>query len=148
MGVDRTLFYDASLFAFAPMAFCFPGTAKGKGDLPPPPRCAELWREQVLASMPRIEFLLLVGGYALRWYLPEEGSLANAARGWRRHLPYFMVLPHPSWRNNAWLRGNPWFEEEAVPALRGRLREILYLEPRLEAGRGKTRGGANPAPET
>ncbi len=135
MGVDRTLFYDASLFAFAPMAFCFPGAVKGKGDLPPPPRCAQLWREQVLASMPQIEFLLLVGGYALRWHLREEGSLAEAARGWRRHLPGLMALPHPSWRNNAWLRRNPWFEQEAVPALRRRLREILDSVPPPETGR-------------
>lgn len=130
MSVDRSLFYDTGLFAFAPMAFCFPGAIKGKGDLPPPLRCAELWREQVLASMPQVELHLLVGGHAQRWQLPGEQSLADAVRGWRRHLPGLLVLPHPSWRNTAWLRRHPWFEEEVVPVLRRRLREILKNRPR------------------
>ena len=109
------------------MAFCFPGTNPKGGDYPPPPRCAELWRPQLLAALPDVELTLLVGGYAQRWKLPEAGacSMTETVARWREHLPGVIPLPHPSWRNIAWLRRHSWFEDEVVPYLRLRVAAML-----------------------
>jgi uracil-DNA glycosylase len=120
MGVDRATFYDRDRIAIAPMAFCFPGYDAKGADLPPPPVCAKLWRAQVMAAMPQVAFTLLVGGYAQRWAL-GRGAVTQVARDWRAHWPAALPTPHPSWRNTAWLKRNPWFEAEAVPALRARV---------------------------
>jgi uracil-DNA glycosylase len=126
MGVDRLTFYDDPAIGVAAMAFCYPGTVPGGGDHPPPSRCAALWRERLLASLPRVELTLLIGGYAQRWALgPLAPSVAAAVRGWRDHLPGLLCLPHPSWRNTGWLKRNPWFEAEVAPYLRLRVAEIL-----------------------
>ena len=107
------------------MAFCFPGQDARGSDLPPPPRCAKLWREQVFAAMPNVSLLILAGAWSQRWHLgPDAGrSLTETCRNWRRYIPGMLPLPHPSWRNNAWLRRNPWFEEELVPYLRQRVEQ-------------------------
>ena len=127
MGVDRATFYDSRRIAFAPMAFCFPGQDARGADLPPPARCAALWRRQVLAAMPSVEFLLLVGAWAQRWHLGDRAgrSVTETCRNWRACLPAALPLPHPSWRNHGWLRRNPWFEAELVVALQTRLRKTL-----------------------
>ena len=132
MGVTAEAFYDQSRVAIAPMAFCFPGyDAKGAG-LPPPPLCAALWRERVLATMPQIETVLLVGGYAQRWHLGPlaKGGVTATTREWRRLIepaqgPRYCPLPHPSWRNGGWLRKNPWFETDVLPWLRAEVSRLL-----------------------
>lgn len=122
LGVDRAAFYDRERFAIAPMAFCFPGGDGRGGDLPPPPVCAATWRARVLAAMPRVRLTLLVGGHALRWHLGAR-SVTEAVRRWREAPAGVLPLPHPSWRNTAWLKRHPWFEAELVPVLRARLAE-------------------------
>ena len=124
MGVDEDTFYDASQVAILPMGFCFPGLDAKGGDLPPRRECAPQWREAFLDLMPNIETTLLVGGYALRWAM-KTTNVTDAVRDWRRRAPVIFPLPHPSWRNNAWLKCNPWFETETLPALRGRLAALL-----------------------
>ncbi|MGR8946502.1 MAG: uracil-DNA glycosylase family protein [Gammaproteobacteria bacterium] len=126
MGVDRETFYDEQLIALLPMAFCFPGSSKN-GDLPPPPICAQTWRSQLLASFSAIELTLLVGRYAIDWHLPEyrRHSIAATVENWRNLLPHKLVTPHPSPRNNRWLKNYPWFETQCVPALRKRVRELI-----------------------
>jgi uracil-DNA glycosylase len=126
LGVDRATFYGHPAFGVAAMAFCYPGTAPKGGDYPPPPRCAALWRRPMLAALPNVELTLLIGGYAQRWALGASArSVGEVVRAWRDHLPRFLCLPHPSWRNTAWLRRNPWFEEEVTPYLRLRVAQIL-----------------------
>jgi uracil-DNA glycosylase len=124
LGVDRETFYDRSRIAILPMAFCFPGYDAKGSDLPPPPVCAKLWRARALAAMPRVETVLLVGGHAQRWALGTR-RVTDTVRDWRAHAPSAVPLPHPSWRNTAWLRRNPWFDEELVPWLQERVRRLL-----------------------
>ena len=127
LGVDRETFYGDPRLGVAAMAFCFPGTNPKGGDYPPPPRCAQLWRPRLLAQLPDVELTLLIGGYAQRWALPETAGrpVAETVAHWREHRPRFLPLPHPSWRNTAWLKRNPWFEDEVVPYLRLRTAELL-----------------------
>ncbi|MEO0912233.1 MAG: uracil-DNA glycosylase family protein [Pseudomonadota bacterium] len=124
LGVDRAAFYDRAQFAILPMAFCFPGYDAKGSDLPPPKVCAKTWHARAMAAMPAVELLLLVGGYAQSWHLGAKGVTATV-RAWRDHAPGAVPLPHPSWRNTAWLKKNAWFEAELVPWLRGRVREVL-----------------------
>lgn len=125
MGVDRATFYAHPAIGVAAMAFCFPGTDPNGGDYPPPPRCSELWRARLLGELRKVELVLLVGAYAQTWTLGRGRSMTERVRDWRAWLPDRVVLPHPSWRNTAWLKRNPWFEAEVTPYLRGRVREIL-----------------------
>jgi uracil-DNA glycosylase len=125
MGIDRDTFYDASRIAIIPMGFCYPGKGKS-GDLPPRPECAPAWREKLLAQLPDIELTLVIGRYAQAWHLPDGGSsVAETVQRWREHWPTLLPLPHPSPRNRLWLRRNPWFDEEVVPALQMRVGEVL-----------------------
>jgi uracil-DNA glycosylase len=124
LGVDRATFYDAQRIAIVPMGLCFPGTARG-GDLPPVPECAPLWRERLLALMPDVALTLVIGRYAQAWHLPDAGDVTAAVTGWRAHWPHVMPLPHPSPRNQAWLKRNPWFAADVLPALRARVIELI-----------------------
>jgi len=124
MGLTRDQFYDASRIAIVPMAFCFPGTTAKGADLPPPPLCARTWRAQVLDTLPNLQLTLLVGGYAQKWHL-KSGSVTDTVAAWRTHAPSVYPLPHPSWRNTAWLKRHPWFEADLVPHLRRHLAEVL-----------------------
>ncbi|MFO1262225.1 MAG: uracil-DNA glycosylase family protein [Rhodoferax sp.] len=125
LGMPPEVFYDARRVAIVPMGFCYPGTGAG-GDLPPRPECAPQWRAQVLARLPRLELTLVIGQYALAWHLGGAGqTVTQAVQAWRSHWPGVVPLPHPSPRNNLWLRRNPWFEAELVPALRARVAEVL-----------------------
>lgn len=129
MGIDRTVFYDPSLLAIVPMGFCYPGTG-ASGDLPPPPECAQAWRARLLAGLPKLRTTLAIGRYAHAYHLPGmKGTLAGTVREWRRFQPAVFPLPHPSPRNNLWLRRNPWFERDVIPALRARIAEILGRTP-------------------
>jgi len=127
LGVDRETFYGDPRLGVAAMAFCFPGTNPKGGDYPPPPRCAALWRPRLLQALPEVELTLLIGGYAQRWALPQTVGrpVAETVARWREHLPRFLPLPHPSWRNTGWLKRNPWFEDEVAPYLRLRTAELL-----------------------
>ena len=127
IGVDYETFYGDPRIGVAAMAFCFPGTSPKGGDFPPPPLCASLWRNRLLQQLPKVELTLLVGSYAIRWKLGDRarGPMTDTVRAWRDYLPNDLLLPHPSWRNTAWLRRNPWFEDEVVPYLRDRVAGIL-----------------------
>ena len=125
MGVDRDTFYDRARIAITPMAFCFPGYDAKGADLPPPGLCAETWHDAVDASLPNIRLTLLVGAHAQRHYLGARGRMSDTVRAWRDHAPDLWPLPHPSWRNTGWLKQNPWFEAELLPALRARIAEHL-----------------------
>ncbi len=126
MGVSDAVFYDRSRIAIAPMAFCFPGYDAKGADLPPPPICAQTWRQRVMKRLePRLT--LLVGGHAQRWHLgaAAKGGVTATVAAWHDHAPHIFPLPHPSWRNTGWLRRNPWFEAELLPALRAAIAGIL-----------------------
>jgi uracil-DNA glycosylase len=132
MGVTPDEFYDLDRVAILPMGFCFPGLDAKGGDLPPRKECAPRWRERVLALLPRVELILAVGQYAHAWHLRDlaGGSLTETVAAWRRILattsaPRVLPLPHPSWRNNAWLKRNPWFEQDLLPVLRCEVRRLL-----------------------
>src|ERR1019366_6381865 len=127
LGLDRGAFYEDPRIGVVPMAFCFPGTNPKGGDYPPPPRCATLWRRPRLARLPKVELTLLVGAHAHRWALqaPPERSMTATVAAWRMLSPAVIPLPHPAWRNTAWLRRNAWFEEELAPYLRARVAAIL-----------------------
>ncbi|MEE4659629.1 MAG: uracil-DNA glycosylase family protein [Halieaceae bacterium] len=126
LQMSREDFYDERRVAIIPMAFCYPGKGKS-GDLPPPPVCAQTWHETLLQQLPNIRTTLLLGRYAQDHYLHRDAvidarsSLTERVRNWQRWAPRFWPMPHPSPRNRLWLRRNPWFEAEVVPALRQHL---------------------------
>ena len=132
LGVDDATFYDSSLFTILPMGFCFPGYDEKGGDKPPRPECAPKWRAAFFERLPNIRLILTIGQYAQRWHLKEDwqGSLTATVERWQTFLersstPLVLPLPHPSWRNNTWLRRNPWFEAELVPVLQAKVQDIL-----------------------
>lgn len=125
MGVTREVFYDPGQIAILPMGFCFPGTGKA-GDLPPRSECAPAWREELLSRLRSLELTVVVGQYAQTYHLSRsESSLTETVRSWRTYWPKAIPLPHPSPRNNMWLRRNPWFAAELLPALRQRVSDLL-----------------------
>jgi len=135
MGVDYETFYADRRIGVAAMAFCFPGTNPKGGDFPPPPRCAQLWRRRLMDTLPKVELTLLVGGYAQKWALGErmKGNMTQTVAHWRDFAPAgYLPMPHPSWRNTAWLKRNPWFESEVIPWLRRRVGEML-ARPQIDA---------------
>ncbi|WP_439541643.1 uracil-DNA glycosylase family protein [Hyphomicrobium sp.] len=131
MGVSEQEFYDEARIAVLPMGFCFPGQDRAGGDLPPRRECAPHWRPRLFSLLPQLELVLLVGLYAQKWHLGREaGPLAETVRNYERVLarpgsPRFFPLPHPSWRNNAWLTRNSWFDAELVPTLQREVRGLL-----------------------
>lgn len=131
LGMDRTTFYTDKRVGIFPMGLCFPGTGKG-GDLPPRPECAATWRGPVLRALERIELTLLLGRYAIAWHLPHlkrEPVTAAVRLSWAAQKNVF-VLPHPSPRNNRWLRQNSWFEAQIVPDIRTRVAHVLSASPK------------------
>jgi len=125
MGIDRETFYDAERVAILPMAFCFPGSGKS-GDLPPRPECAGTWRAPLLERLRRLELTLLLGSYAQDYHLGgKPRPVSERVTDWRQSWPTVVPLPHPSPRNNRWLKRNPWFELELLPELRARIAAIL-----------------------
>ncbi len=126
LGVETQSFYNPNHFAILPMAFCFPGTGK-QGDLPPPPICAEQWRQTLLNELVKLQLIIVLGRYAIDWHCPDlkKKSVTSAVAQWRNTWPKLLVLPHPSPRNNRWLKNNPWFEAELLPELKKHIQSQL-----------------------
>lgn len=125
MGIGPTEFYDPEFIAILPMGFCYPGKGPS-GDLPPRPECAPTWRARLLQQLPAIELTLVIGIHALAWHLPQAkgAGLTVTVKAWRDHGSAVLPLPHPSPRNNGWLKHNPWFEAEVLPELQMRVRAL------------------------
>ena len=132
MGVDEETFYDADKIAIVPMGFCFPGYDKTGSDIPPMKRCAEVWRADLLAALPNIKVTLLVGGYAQKWHLGKSmaRNLTETVRQWQTYSSEgVFTLPHPSWRNTGWIKKNPWFQTDTLPALKLAISSALSALP-------------------
>lgn len=137
MSVDSSTFYDVDRIAIVPMGLCFPGLDAKGSDLPPRQECAPAWRESIFTALPRLRILLAIGSYAQQWHLGAlaRPTLTETVAGWRAIMtataegpgPLILPLPHPSWRNNAWLKRHPWFEAELLPALRREIRRHLDI---------------------
>jgi uracil-DNA glycosylase len=147
MGIAPEIFYDVSRIAILPMGLCFPGYDSKGADLPPRRECAPLWREQVLAHLKRLELILLVGRYAQRWHLgalATGGTTATVMR-WRdiyerSSLPRALPMPHPSWRNNGWIRKNPWFTADLLPVLKAEVARLVNGRPYPSPPRSEREG--------
>lgn len=124
MDINETQFYDPEKVAILPMGFCYPGTGSS-GDLPPRPECAAHWRRQCLSLLPNIQLTLVIGQYAQQWHLDRRNNLTETVKNWRTFWPEYLPLPHPSPRNNRWLKQNPWFEQDVLPELRIRVAQLL-----------------------
>ncbi|EGM70503.1 hypothetical protein SOHN41_01516 [Shewanella sp. HN-41] len=160
LNVTREQFYDPTLFAIVPMGFCFPGSieknGKKLGDKAPRPECAATWHRQLLALMPQIELIVILGQYAIDYHLASNGidttaidtptntssaptpntqarakakgiTVTQATAQWQQYWPKFIVLPHPSPRNNLWLKQHPEFERDMLPRLRQRIATLLEV---------------------
>lgn len=138
MGLDAARFYDASQIAIIPMGYCYPGRGTS-GDLPPRRECARLWLAPLLAWLPHIELTLLIGLHAQHHFLGarRKGSLTETTRAWREYAPQFLPLPHPSARNTAWFKANPWFEHELLPAMRQRIGSLQWRWAGGDGGAGQ-----------
>jgi len=126
LGVEDATFYNPDNFAITPMGFCFPGYDKHGSDLPPRPECAPLWQDELDSYLVNIKLTLVVGMYAVKWHLGERAhrNLTETVRHWEDYGPTLMPLPHPSWRNNGWIKRHDWFAEE-LETLKTRVANIL-----------------------
>lgn len=125
MGIERDTFYDEKRIAIIPMGFCYPGKGKS-GDLPPQAICSKTWREELLLSLPNIRLTLAIGQYAQAWHLDQQKeNLTETVKAWADYGEQTIPLPHPSPRNNIWLKKNPWFETEVLPQLKKRVKDAL-----------------------
>jgi len=125
MGINDKTFYDRAKISILPMAFCFPGYTANGADLPPPPICAATWRAQTIDFLGPFDLTLLVGGYAQKWHLGRKSSVTDTVADWQSHAPRVFPLPHPSWRNTSWIKRNPWFETDLLPALKTQIQQVL-----------------------
>lgn len=135
MGIGEDVFYDPDRLTIVPMGFCFPGLDAKGGDLPPRKECRDLWHDRLFAQLPQIELVLVIGLYAQAYHLgaARRKSLTDTVADWRvffeasggRDKPAVIPLPHPSWRNNAWLKRNPWFESDLLPVLRAEVARLI-----------------------
>jgi len=128
LGLSRAQFYDQDRVAIVPMAFCFPGYSAKGSDLPPPPRCAQTWRHQVMDYLPNLTTTIVIGRYAQAWHLGDaarKAGVRTTVENWRDYAPESFPIPHPSWRNNAFLRQNPWFEADLLPELKTTVAQVM-----------------------
>ena len=134
MGIGKEIFYDEKKIAIVPMGFCFPGTGKS-GDLPPRPECADTWRVKLLGQLSDISLTIIVGQYAQAWHLGSgnHSNLTDTVKAWKNFWPQAIPLPHPSPRNNIWLKKNPWFEDDVLPSLKKRVRALLKKDSLAKA---------------
>lgn len=128
MGVTTDQFYDTANIGIIPMGFCYPGKGKS-GDLPPRKECAPLWHKKLLQQLKQVELILLIGQYAQQYYLQDkkQKTLTATVQRYKEYLPQYFVLPHPSPRNNIWMKKNPWFQSEVLPDLNKRVQQILQV---------------------
>ena len=126
LGIDEDSFYDPKNIAIIPMGFCYPGKGKS-GDLPPRKECAPLWHTKLFNNLKKIELIILIGMYAQEYYLGDskKKTLTETVQNYKEYLPKFLPLPHPSPRNNIWLRKNPWFEKEILPMLKKKVKHVI-----------------------
>lgn len=124
MGLTEDDFYDTSKVAILPMGLCYPGRLPNGGDKPPRPECAPAWRDEVLGHLRELRLVLLVGSYSQHYTL-GRGAVTDRVRDFRRYLPRFFPLPHPSWRTGVWEKRAPWFQDDVIPALRREIRKAL-----------------------
>ncbi len=126
MGIDADTFYNEDKVAIVPMGFCYPGKGKS-GDLPPRKECAPAWHEAIFKYLDGVELTLLIGKYAQEYYLKKslKRNLTETVKNFNEYLPEFLVLPHPSPRNNIWMKKNPWFAEEVLPVLKSTVASVL-----------------------
>ena len=125
MGVDEATFYDRAQIAIVPMAFCFPGYDAKGSDLPPPKICGQTWHDRVMEMLGVMPLTILVGGHAHKYHLKVKTGVTETVENWEMRAPDVFALPHPSWRNTGWIKKNPWFETDTLPALRRRVKEVL-----------------------
>ena len=135
LGVDRATFYDERRIAIVPMGFCFPGYSAAKADLPPRRECRATWHDRLFALVPQFEIVVTIGAYAQDYHFrrlgltrPAGASMTDTVRNWRETMarkPAVIALPHPSWRNNSWLRDNAWFAQDVLPILRAAIATAL-----------------------
>ena len=135
MGIGPEVFYDPARIAILPMGLCFPGLDAKGGDLPPRKECRKTWHDRILAAMPQVRLVLAIGQYAQAYHLGplRRSGLTQTVAAWREILaetsarsgPEILPLPHPSWRNNAWLKRHPWFESDLLVDLRRRIVQQL-----------------------
>ncbi|SFL21916.1 uracil-DNA glycosylase family protein [Methylobacterium pseudosasicola] len=131
LGLDEARFYDPAQVAIVPMGSCFPGLDAKGGDRPPRRECAERWRSELFSGLPNLDLILVIGQYAQAWHLGRmEDGLTGTVRRWRAILaeprrPRVLPLPHPSWRNNGWLKREPWFEADLLPVLKAEVARVL-----------------------
>ena len=126
LGVTEEEFYNEDLFAITPMGFCFPGQDKKGGDLPPRKECAPLWQDPLTQALIGVDLTLLVGMYAVKDYLGDKAhkNLTETVKHWRDYGPDIMPMPHPSWRNNGWIKRHDWFADE-LTELKRRIRDLI-----------------------
>ena len=126
LGVSIDEFYDPENFAIVPMGFCYPGKGNN-GDLPPRPECASLWMDKIIASLKHKQLTLLIGQYSQNFFLNDitKRTLTERVKHYQEYLPDYVVLPHPSPRNNIWLKKHPWFMKHNLPMLQKTIRSIL-----------------------
>lgn len=127
LGVDSATFYDERRIAIVPMGFCYPGVDEHGGDLPPRPECRATWHDKLFQLLPRIELIVVIGSHAMAYHLGKrrKPSVRATVEAFREYLPRVIPLPHPSWRNNAWLDRNPWFTAELLPVLRESVHRLI-----------------------
>lgn len=127
LGIGREDFYDTSRIAILPMGLCYPGRDAKGGDNPPRPECAPLWHPRLRPLLPEVRLTLLVGQYAQAYYLGARraATMTETVRAFKSYLPEFLPLPHPSWRNTAWQKKQPWFGDQVLPVLRERVAALL-----------------------
>lgn len=127
LGIDRDTFYSHPRLGIMGVGLCYPGVDDKGGDKPPMKICAPTWHPRIRPLLTEVKLTLLVGSYAQAYYLGKQqrGSMTETIAAWREYLPEFLPLPHPSWRNIAWLKRHPWFERDVLPMLRKRVRKLL-----------------------
>ena len=127
LAVDSDTFYDERRIAIVPMGFCYPGVDAKGGDLPPRSECRKTWHDRLFKMLPQVELIVVIGGHAMAYHLGKrrKPSVRETVAAFREYLPRVIPLPHPSWRNNAWLDRNPWFTAELLPILRRSVHRLI-----------------------
>ena len=131
LGIGPEVFYDEARVAIVPMGLCFPGQDGRGADLPPRRECAPHWQAKLMQRLGAVELILAIGMYAQAWHLGRfrKPSLTETVRAWREPYealsPAVIPLPHPSWRNNGWIRREAWFERELLPVVRAHVGRLV-----------------------